>query len=395
MQVGIILISLGSLLLIGLFADLMGKFVNLPRVTLLIGLGVVIGPSGFDIMPQALLDGFPLIAYMALTMVAFLLGNNLSKRNLKEIGRPVFWLSISEVVLTALVVTLGLGLLGVDWPLAFLLGGISTATDPAATIDVVKESGDEGPFSRTLLGVVAIDDAWGLVVFSFMLALAQFLMGNGSWVTSLLHGGWELFGGVALGLLTGWGMGQFSKQGMIRLENEDESALVETLGLLMVCAGCAVLLNVSYLLAVMMVGVWLVNQPGTERPFRVLANFDWPFLVIFFILAGATLDPAGLQALGGIGLLYVLLRFVGRIAGGWVGSFFSNGSLPGASWMGLALMPQAGVALGMAIIAGNQIPEYKSIIYTVTLGATVFFELFGPVVTKIALRKADERAAKA
>ncbi len=156
--------------------------------------------------------------------------------------------------------------------------------------------------------------------------------------------------------------------------------------MVLLVGGLALLLNVSFLLSVMTVGVVVANLvKHHNRPFEVLGSFDWPFLVLFFVLAGASLQLSSLLALGVVGLGYVLARGLGRILGGWVGGYAARASAADSRWMGVALMPQAGVALGMAILAGDQMPQYRETINTVTLAATIVFELVGPVLTRHAL----------
>ncbi len=193
-------ITLGCLLLIGLVADQIGRKTRLPRVTLLILFGFAAGQSGFDLLPLAFQEWFGFLSTVALTMVAFLLGGKLSIGALRENGRAIALISLSVVVITVLVVGVGLMLIGTSVILALLLAGIATATDPAATQDVVRQERAEGPFTRTLLGIVAIDDAWGLIAFSMCLAVAKAIAGDGDFaifgVTLWEIGGAVLVGGV-------------------------------------------------------------------------------------------------------------------------------------------------------------------------------------------------------
>ena len=174
-----ILITLGSLFLLGLVTDELGRRTPLPRVTLLLIFGVLIGPSAFDLLPELGEEWFHSIADMALVMVGFLLGEKMTFSSLREYGRLVLWISIAEVIATAAVILVGLILIGVEIHIALLLAGIAPATAPVASADVVHELRADGRFTRTLLGIVAVDDAWGLIVFSCMLAAVQALGGEG------------------------------------------------------------------------------------------------------------------------------------------------------------------------------------------------------------------------
>lgn len=380
-----VLLVLGGLLLCGLVADELGRRTRLPRVTLLIVFGVVVGPSGLDILPEAFHRWYEFLATIALTMVAFLLGGRLSVDALRDHGKEILTISVAVVATTVVVVGSGLLLAGVPFVLALLLAGIATATAPAATQDVVRQAGADGPFTDTLLGVVAIDDAWGLIIFSVLLVIANATTGDSS-LTILTHGLWEVGGAVAIGLLVGLPAAYLTG----RLK-EGEPMQSEALGLVFVCAGLSVWFDVSFLLAGMVAGVTVANLAAHhKRPFHAVENIEWPFMVLFFVLAGASLDMGGVETIGLIGVAYIVLRFVSRIIGGWLGASLAGAPDVQRRWMGLALVPQAGVALGMALVAGEQLPAYKDILLTIVVGTTIVFELIGPVLTQIALIKARE-----
>ncbi len=172
------LLTIGCLLLVSLLADEIGRRTMVPRVTLLILFGVAAGSSGFDVLPIVFAAWYETLATIALTMVAFLLGGVLSANNLRAYGKRILIISLSVVILPTLIVCGGLMIIGVAAPLALLLAGIATATAPAATQDVVRQREAKGPFTTTLLGIVAVDDAWGLIVFSFILVAAKAMMGG-------------------------------------------------------------------------------------------------------------------------------------------------------------------------------------------------------------------------
>jgi len=189
--------------LLGLVTDVLGRYTPLPRVTFLILLGVLIGPDLLDILPDISDDWFEAIANMALVMVGFLLGEKLTITSLRENGRIVLWISASVVITTALVTLGGLALIGEPIVIALVLAGIAPATDPAATTDVIREVRAKGRFSKVLVSIVAVDDAWGLLAFSLMLTIAQLIAGEGSGVDSLLTGFWEIGGAVLIGVALG------------------------------------------------------------------------------------------------------------------------------------------------------------------------------------------------
>jgi len=165
----------------------------------------------------------------------------------------------------------------------------------------------------------------------------------------------------------------------------------EALGLVFICAGLAIWLEVSFLLAGMIAGAIVVNLAAHHtRPFHEIEHIDWPFMILFFVLAGASLNFQNIHHIGIIGIAYLVLRTIGRVLGGLLGGAAARSTHLHRRWIGLALIPQAGVALGMALVASNHFPELRDDLLTVTVGTTVIFELVGPFLTQLALRKVGE-----
>lgn len=380
------LITLGGIFLLGLATDAIGRRTKLPRVTLLLAFGFGIGPSGLDWIPGFDQRWFPMTAHVSLAMVGFLLGNALSLQRLRRRGRAVLAISLCTVLVTGLVVSAGLWLAGLAPALALLLGGTSTATDPAATQDVLRESEAHGPFSETLLGIVAVDDAIGVVFFSLLLVAAQTAAGGELAMGELTASLWDVGGAVLVGAAMGWPMAWLT--GRVR---PGEPTLVEALGAVLLCSGLALALEVSYLLACVTLGTVVANTARHhERPFHAIEGVEWPLLVLFFVLAGASLDLASLPTLGAAGAGYVVLRALGRVAGAWLGSRLAGAPRSFERWMGLALMPQAGVALGMALVAAERLPEFATPVLSIAIATTTLFELCGPILTRIAVRRAGD-----
>lgn len=381
-----LLLAVGVLLLFGLATNHLGRVTKLPRVTLLLLFGVVLGQGFVPVIPEAMYAGFPLITDMALLLVGFLLGGKISAESLGGAGKSVFWLSSSVVLVTLVVVFTGLWLLGVSWGLALLLAGISTATDPAATLDVVRESNSDGLFSRTLLGIVAIDDAWGLIIFSLVLSVAGLAAGVNDVTGAVGHAVYEIGGSVLLGLALGAPMAYLT--GRVK---PGEPTLVEALGLVFVCGGLADYFNVSFLLSAMVLGSTVSNLAvHHERPFHAIEDIEWPFMILFFILTGASLDFGVASGVFGLTLAYIVLRILGRAFSGWPGGTIANSTIPTRQWIGIALLPQAGVASGMALLAGQSFPQWQQTLLSVTVLSTIVFEVIGPIQTRWCLAKVGE-----
>jgi Kef-type K+ transport system membrane component KefB len=381
-----ILIMLGGVFLIGLVTDLLGRHTPLPRVTLLLLAGFLIGPSVLNLLPAFSQAWFPVLTDIALVMIGFLLGQKMTLSAFRERGSTVFSISVGEVLATAVVMFIGLMALGVPVEVALLLSGVAPATDPVATADVVHEMEAQGSFTDVLLGIVAIDDAWGLLVFSILLATAQALSGDGAGVHVLLEGGWEVMGAVVVGAALGIPMAYLT--GRIQ---PGEPTLAEALGLVLLCGGIAIWWQVSYILAAMVMGAFVATLASHHRrPFRAIEGIEWPFMILFFVLAGASLRADSLVEVGLIGAGYLVFRVIGLAVGAWIGARLAGSDDVTRRWMGFALTPQAGVALGMALLATQKFSDAREIVLPVVIASTVIFEVFGPLLTRRILVKAGQ-----
>ena len=378
------LLTLGGILLLGLVTSTLGRRSFLPRVTLLLIFGVIIGKEVTDIVPSAFIEHFEIIADMALLMVGFLLGGKLTTDSLRQSVGKVLWISISAAIVTTIIVSLGLIWAGVSKEVAILLGCLAAATDPAAVLDVVIEKNNKTPFRNLLLSIVALDDVWALVLFAIGMAVVTVLNGHGENISPLLMAAKEIGGAVMLGVLIGLPAAYLT--GRIK---PGQPILTEALGLVFVCGGLAIWLDVSFLIASMVLGAVIANvAKHHEYPFHTIEGIEWPFMVVFFVLAGASLELSAMKEIGLVGVIYILCRATGKILGARVGSQLSRADQATKNWMGVALFPQAGVAIGMALVASNYFPEYRQELLSVVISTTVFFEVIGPVFTRLALKRA-------
>ena len=378
------LLALGGMLLVGLAMDAIGRRTVLPRVTLLLLFGIVIGRDMLDLIPQVFTDRFELIANMALLMVGFLLGGKLTGDFLKKSAGTTLWISISTAIVTTLVVAAILAAVGVTPGIAILLGCIASATAPAATMDIVLESGCKGRFSDLLLSIVALDDLWGLMLFSIGIALVSIMVGSAAHAMQLYFALWDIGGALLLGAALGFPAAFLT--GRIR---PGQPMLMEALGLVFVCGGIAIWLDVSFLIASIVMGAVVANfARHHEYPFHEIENIEWPFMTIFFVLAGASLELGMVRQIGLIGGVYIVSRIAGKLLGARLGGRMGAADSMTRCWMGFALLPQAGVAMGMALVAANRFPDYEQVLLTVVISSTVFFEIIGPVFTRLALRRA-------
>ncbi|MCA0930112.1 cation:proton antiporter [Ruegeria profundi] len=381
------LVTLGVLFLAGLAADQLGRATRLPRVTLLLLLGVSIGDAGLNVIPDDVAQWFDEVSIVALTMVAFLLGGSLTRKNLIRHGLAIFTISIAIVLATLVIVTTGLSLLGLASGLALLLASIATATAPAAMADVIHQSGVKNDFTDTLKGIVAIDDAWGLIVFSVALVLVD--QANG-WSSVLSGAAWDLGGAIVLGCVLGAPSAYLTG----RLK-PGEPLQAEAIGIVFLAAGFALWLEVSLLVTAMTTGAVIGNfARHHDRAFHEIEHIQWPFMIVFFLLAGALLEVDALKLLGWAGVAFILLRIFSRLIGGVIGARLGGVPHQEVPWYGPALLPQAGVAIGMALVAGERFPEWASTIMAFTIASTVVFEIIGPPVTLAAILKVSKQSPK-
>lgn len=379
------LIAIGGILLLGLFTSALAERTFLPRATLLLLLGIVLGNDALDILPRLFNAHFDLIADLTLMMVGFLIGGKLSKSAFKTSIKTVISISLLAAVTTTFIVAVVLLWGGVAYELAVLLGVIAAATAPAAVVDVVQESHIENEFTRTLLSVVALDDLWALMLFALALAVLTNAAEPVSNYTMLFDAAIEVFGAIGLGIALGVPAAFLT--GRIR---EGQPMMLEAVGLVCVCGGIALWLEVSYLIACMVLGATVANlAKHHDRPFHAIEHIESLFMVVFFVAAGSALEIHALGSLGFLGLAYIVLRSVGKYLGAWIGARLGHASEATARWMRFALLPQAGVSIGMALVASAQFPQHRQTLLTLVIGSTVFFEIVGPIYTRLAIHKAN------
>ncbi|MCA8995635.1 MAG: cation:proton antiporter [Planctomycetaceae bacterium] len=382
---GLVLILLGMLLLAGYAAHVLGAKIHVPRVTLLMLIGVASGPYVFNLVPTTVEKFFPYVAHLSLAMVGFLLGEGFIGRDLRRLGPTILWVPITKTILAALFVFATTFAVEQSLTLALLLAGIAPSSAPAATLDVIRQNHANGVFAKTVLKVVAIDDAYGIILFTVLLAISEAIQGGRGATTELLFGLWDIFGAILLGILLGLPMAWLT--GRLR---QGEPALLEATGFVFLCGGLATLFDVSYLLACMVLGIVVANRARHyTRPFHAIEGASEPFLAIFFILAGFRLELDALMAIGILGLSYVLARSAGLILGGRIGATLAKAPPLIRRHIGWCLLPQAGVALGLALLAAERVPEYHDRILSLVIATTVVFELIGPLFTQRHLRLAE------
>jgi Kef-type K+ transport system membrane component KefB len=380
------LLFVGGGLLLGFVAHVVGRRAHVPRVTLLLVIGALAGPSALDIVPGGVDRYLPLVSQAALSLVGFVLGQHFRAERLRKTARIALVSSVTGTVVPAVLVFVALLLAGGGLLTALLVASIAGATAPAATTDVFRELRAKGPLTDITLEVVAIDDAWSVLLFLLLLTFADALAGGGLSMEHIGHGLYEIVGALALGVAIGLPMAWLT--GRVR---PGELTMIEALGFVLLAGGLAGLLGVSYLLTCMALGMVVANRARHhERPFHAIEDAMEPFLIVFFLLAGLAFHVESLLALSTLGVAYVLARSLGKVTGGWIGARLSGASRRVQRGLGWCLLPQAGIALGLGLAIAERFGETGDQILQLLIGSTVIFEVLGPIAARIAIVRSGE-----
>lgn len=386
MELGIFF-YLGVIILAGLIFGRLVKLVKLPNVTGYLIAGLVIGPFVLKLVPENVVETLSIIPDMALGFIAFTIGSSFKTSYFKRVGFTPIVIALTEGLGATLVVTLALKVAGFDLQLALLLGAIASATAPAATIMVVKQYKAKGPLTETLLAVVALDDAVALIAFGFAVAITKMLSAASSSVwMSLLSPFYEVGVSLVVGAVLG-----FLFTIPLKFFKKDSNRICITVGFVFLGIALADLLGGSPLLLCMSMGAILCNV--SKEADKIMDMTDYvtpPLFVMFFVVSGADLNLAILPTIGLVGVLYLFGRIAGKYLGAWLGATLMKAPPAVKKFLGPTLFPQAGVAIGLSLIAESVVPMYAATIRAVVLCATLIYEIFGAAIAKVALKAAGE-----
>lgn len=384
-----LLLKLGIVIVTGIVGGKAASLVKLPNVTGYLLAGLILGPSFMNLITAQDSLGLTIISDVALSIIAFTIGSELLVRDLKKLGGPILIITLLEVV-GAVFVVFGVMYYIFHQSFAFsiVIASMSAATAPAATLMVIRQYKASGPLTKTILPVVALDDVLGIIAFGLAISLAKISVGTtqGSVAWMFLQPFIEITGSILLGSLFGFVLVYVCK----RTKNKDE-LLGVILAAIAVTAGLATLLKLSSLLACIMLGTVLFNLK--HNPVRVTSavnSFTPPVYLLFFTLAGAGLDLKIFASIGAIGIAYIFARAGGKILGAWAGAKVTKATPAVQRNLGLALLPQGGISIGLSVIVRQQLPEYAVPITTIIMLSVLVFETSGPIFAKLALQGAGE-----
>ncbi len=380
-------INLALMIFIGMALGRLVKKIKLPNVTGYLLAGLLLGPSVLGILNDDFLNSVSVISDAALGFIAFSIGNEFKISYFKRVGATPIIIATLESLFAVVFVVLGLKLIGCDTTFSLVLGSIAAATAPAATIMVIKQYKARGPVTETLLSVVAIDDATALIMYSISIAIATALSGGSASTADLvlkpvIEIGGALVVGAILGFLFLVPLKHFKKDG---------NRLSIVIAFIFMGLGLSELCGFSSLLFCMSMGAIVANfSPDVNHIMKLSDRITPPIFMLFFVASGAGLKLSVLPAVGLVGVIYIVFRVIGKMFGASLGAIVCKSDKNIRKYLGPALIPQAGVAIGLSLAASSVVPEHATEIRTVILCGTLIYELVGPVISKTCLKKAGE-----
>jgi Kef-type K+ transport system membrane component KefB len=391
-----------------------GKLVQKTSLPSLIGymlVGALFGPSfkhfGLELISEPVKESLSFITQVALGFVAFSIGSELSMKSLKRLGNGIVWIIFSESFTAFFLVTGIIYAVTHDLPMALIFGAMAPASAPAGTVAIIQEYKAKGSLTQALYAVVGFDDGLAIIIFGFAAATAKSLLlaetGEAAegFFQMLKAPTVEIVLSIGVGTVLGFILAQ-----LVRFIKNSRDMLIIVFGIVMLCTGLSMMWHLSLILTNMVIGFVLVNTRREALVHRVTA----PLLeimpltfVLFFCLAGAHLELAALPGLGLIGITYILGRSAGLIGGARIGAIFGHVEEKVKKYVGLGILSQAGVAIGLALIVGTEFSGLGSVADGVSHGDTIaakvittitatciVFEIIGPILAKYALGKAGE-----
>ena len=392
-QVSTIIISIAFMLLFGFAMTRITKLLKLPNVTAYILAGILIGPYCLGLVPQRVIDGMDFLSDIALAFIAFSTGEFFRLSTLKKSGARVMVITVLEALLASVVVFIvTFCVLRLELAFSIVLAALASATAPASTVMTIRQTGAKGDFVDTLLQVVALDDIVGLVAYSIAISVAV----SSKTGTGAFHV-WDIVKPllINLGVFALGGVFGVLMKLMMPKKRSTDNRLIISVALLFSFCGICTLLDISPLLGCMSMGTVYINISDDDKLFKQLNYFSPPILLLFFVRSGMNfkldvlISPSG--AVGTtpllvIGVFYFLFRIVGKYAGAFLGCLAVGKPKQTRNFLGLALIPQAGVAIGLAALGARTLGGEDGVaLNTIILASSVLYELIGPACAKLSL----------
>ncbi|MDY2888091.1 MAG: cation:proton antiporter [Candidatus Caccosoma sp.] len=388
--ISIVIISIAIMLFSGFALTRITKLLKLPNVTAYIVAGILIGPYCLNLIPEKIVEGTSFLADISLAFIAFGTGEFFRLEVLKKNGLKVTIITVFEALMaTLLVFIVSYFVLKLNLAFSAVLGALAAATAPASTMMTIRQTNAKGDFVDTLLQVVALDDVVGLVAYSVAISIAVASISGQFSVSNILKP--ILLNGAVL--ILGCAFGFLLKLLMPKKRSTDNRLIISIAVLFLFCGICS-LFDVSPLLGCMSMGTIYINITNDDKLFKQLNYFNPPILLLFFVRSGVSFDLKALTStslIGAvpiivIGVVYFVVRIVGKYAGSFLGCLITKKEKTTRNYLGLALIPQAGVAIGLAALGARTIGgEIGNALETIILASSVLYELIGPACAKLSL----------
>ncbi len=393
----LVLLDLGIILLVGVLFGKLAEYFRIPSVTGYLIAGLVLGPIT-GIVKLETLESYRFIGDIALGFIAYQVGNELWFGKLRKTGMKIVVITIIQAIGTTGIVILAL-LPFVSLPVALVLGAIAAATAPAPIMMIIKKYKTKGELTDTILPVVGLDDAVGVVMFGVLLSIAISLSGPATSIgfielikAPLLEIGVSILIGLGIGLISGWAIRTIENNS----ERHENNLGVITISVFLT-TGAALYFGASPILTPMIAGTVVTNMISKDTFMfedETIRFFIPPIMVAFFTIAGAMLQFDILLTVGSVGIAYVLSRTVGKVVGSYIGARVMKTGSGVRKYLGLSLLPQSGVAIGLSVSAYAAFSavnmEYALVVKNVILASVLVFALFGPVLVKMSFHNTGE-----
>jgi len=396
-----VIVSMAVMLLAGFLMTRITKRLKLPHVTGYILAGILIGPFGLNMVPASFIRNTDFLPDVALSFIAFSTGEFFRLSAIRKNGARVIVITLLEALSASMLVFLAVYfVMGMELAFSIVLAALAAATAPASTLMTIRQTGAKGDFVETLLQVVAFDDIVGLVAFSAAIAVAvSSYAGTGFSLSAMMT---PILSNLGV-LLLGGGFG-FLLKWMLQRSSSTDNRLIIAVALLFSFCGICTVMGVSPLLGCMAMSTVYINTTEDERLFRQLGYFSPPILLLFFVRSGMSFDLRAVAASGGslgtaplltVGVVYFLTRIAGKYAGAFVGCALTKKDRKVRNYLGLALAPQAGVAIGLAALGARTLGgEAGMALETIILASSILYELAGPGLAKLSLYLSGSYATK-
>lgn len=386
-----IIVSIAIMLFFGFLLTRLTKLLKLPNVTAYIIAGIIIGPYCINLIPNYIISGMDFLSDIALAFIAFSTGEFFKFSVLKKNGLKVIIITIFESLMaTILVFITCFVILHLNLSFSIILGALAAATATASTMMTIRQTKAKGDFVDTLLQVVALDDVVGLIAYSVAISIALSFNSNSLNIIDIIEPIFLNIGSLIIGGLFGLIM-----KLLIPQKRSKDNKLIISISLIFAFCGLCAIFDVSPLLGCMAMGTIYINSTNDEKLFKQLNYFSPPILLLFFVRSGVNfkLDSLfnGSSLVGStpliiIGIIYFFIRILGKYSGAYLGCLITKKDKKVRNYLGMALIPQAGVAIGLATLGARAIGGEAGIaLETIILASSVLYELIGPVLAKLSL----------